>query len=375
MGDVIDIRPLNVLLIEDDDTDAERTERLLRRMTTPVVYERASTLHEGLQAMERNPPSIVLLDLHLPDAVRLDGPAILTQRYHSIPLVVLTGLEDRELALQAIELGAQDYLNKDSIALDSLERTIRYAVVRHTTQDRLRESLRRIANNNDEFDGFASAVAHDLRSPVRTARLLADRLIAGVGDAYDDPHDMAGRLDETLGRLDEVILSMLDYTGQRTNDWATDPVHLRPLVIDVVAALQADIEAAGATVEIELSGSVAVTGRSILVWRVMENLLINSIKYRHPDRDPVINVAATTRGDRVSITVADNGIGVPTEKRDVVFRMLEQLGDTPGQGLGLSVCRQIINSLDGSIWIEPNRGSGTTVTIDLPRNWVAAAAA
>lgn len=375
MGDVLHIRPLNVLLIEDDDTDAERAERLLRQMTTPVTFERASTLHAGLAAMERNPPSIVLLDLHLPDAVRLDGPAILTQRYHSIPLVVLTGLEDRELALQAIELGAQDYLNKDSIALDSFERTIRYAVVRHTTQDRLRESLRRIANNNDEFDGFASAVAHDLRSPVRTARLLADRLIAGVGDSYDDPHDMAGRLDETLGRLDEVILSMLDYTGQRTNDWATDPVHLHPLVVDVTATLQADIESAGATVEIEIPHSVAVTGRSILVWRVVENLLVNSIKYRHPDRDPVITVSATTRGDRVSISVGDNGIGVPTEKRDVVFRMLEQLGDTPGQGLGLSVCRQIINSLDGSIWIEPDRGTGTTVTIDLPRNWVASAAA
>lgn len=365
--------PLRVLLIEDDDLDAELAMRLLERMATPCVVEHQTTLKAGLEAVERNPPSLILLDLHLADASRLEGPSTLTQRYQSIPLVVLTGLDDDELALEAIEIGAQDYLGKDSITLDALERTVRHAVVRHTTQDRLRESLRRIANTNDEFDGFSSAVAHDLRSPVRTARLLADRLVASIELGDGDPHGMAGRLDSTLGRLDEVILSMLDYAGQRTKDGATEPVRLHPLLLDVVDALEADITAAQVQVKIHVAGSVAATGQAILMWRVFENLISNSIKYRDPGRPAVVEVSAIPRGDRVSITVKDNGIGVPIDKREQVFKMLEQLADTPGQGLGLAVCRQIVNSLDGSIWIEPSRGIGTAVKIDLPRTWVAAA--
>lgn len=363
------MKTLDVLLIEDNDTDAEKAIRLLARMSTPTAVERCATLGEALECIERNPPSVILLDLHLPDAVRLEGPARLLAKYQSIPIVLVTGSNDRELALEAIELGAQDFLNKDSIDLEYLDRTIRHAIARHVIKDQLRESLRRIEYNNEEFENFASAVAHDLRSPVRTARLLADRLIAGVRSGEGDPHDMAGRLDNVLGHLDEVILSMLDYTGLRTNDRSNEVVCLAPLIGDVIKALEADLAISGGGVELLIPDDLAVRGGTPFVWRVLENLLSNAIKYRDPGRELQITVRAAASGDRVSIRVQDNGIGVPADKREQIFRMLEQLGDTEGQGLGLAVCRQIVNSLDGSIWIEPADVVGTTVVIDLPRHW------
>lgn len=363
------MKSLNVLLIEDNETDAEKAIRLLARLSTPTTVEHCTTLGAGLEAIERNPPSVILLDLHLPDAVRLEAPARLIARYQSIPLVLVTGLNDRELALQAIELGAQDYVNKDSMDLEFLDRTIRHAIARHTIKDQLRESMRRIEHNNEEFENFASAVAHDLRSPVRTARLLADRLIAGVRSGEGDPHDMAGRLDNVLGHLDDVILSMLDYTGLRTNDSSTGGVALEPLVNDVVRGLEADLTTSSGKVGVTIPPNLAVRGSTPFLWRIFENLLSNSIKYRDPSRDLTIDVTAEARGDRVSISVQDNGIGVPPDKREQVFRMLEQLGDSEGKGLGLAVCRQIVNSLDGSIWIEPTDEEGTRMMIDLPRSW------
>lgn len=363
------MQSLNVLLIEDNDTDAEKATRLLHKLSTPATVERSSTLAEGLEAIERNPPSVILLDLHLPDAVRLEGPAKLTARYQSIPLILVTGLNDRELALEAIELGAQDYLSKDAIDVEFLERTIRHAIARHAIKEQLRESMRRIEHNNQEFENFAGAVAHDLRSPVRTARLLADRLIAGVRQGEGDPHDMASRLDNVLGHLDDVILSMLDYTGLRTNDRSTEVVMLEPLVNDVIRGLEADLVSSGGKVGVSIPEDLAVRGGTPFIWRVLENLLSNSIKYREPSRDLLVEISAEARGDRVSIIVQDNGIGVPSDKREQVFRMLEQLADTEGKGLGLAVCRQIVNSLDGSMWIAPVDHEGTCMMIDLPRNW------
>lgn len=368
------MKTLDVLLIEDNDTDAEKASRLLARMSTSTSVERCATLQAGLDCIERNPPSVILLDLHLPDAVRLEGPARLLAKYQSIPIVLVTGSNDRELALEAIELGAQDFLNKDSIDLEYLDRTIRHAIARHAIKDQLRESLRRIEYNNEEFENFASAVAHDLRSPVRTARLLADRLIAGVRSGEGDPHDMASRLDNVLGHLDDVILSMLDYTGLRTSDRSTEIVHLAPLIGDVTKALEADLVSSSGHVTLEIEEDLAVRGGSPFVWRVIENLLSNAIKYRDPSRELEVTFSAVASGDRVTISVQDNGIGVPADKREQVFRMLEQLGDTDGQGLGLAVCRQIVNSLDGSIWIEPGEMTGTKVVIDLPRHWSGAGA-
>lgn len=360
---------LDVLLIEDNDTDAEKATRLLARMKTPTSVKRCATLREGLESIERNPPSVILLDLHLPDAVRLEGPARLLSKYQSIPIVLVSGSSDRELALEAIELGAQDFLNKESIDLDYLDRTIRHAIARHAIQNQLRESLRRIEYNNDEFESFAGAVAHDLGSPVRTARLLADRLIAGVRSGEGDPHDLASRLDSVLSHLDGVILSMLEYTGLRTNDRSAEVVKLAPLVSDVTMVLEVELAATGGQVTTSIPHDLAVRGGTPFVWRVFENLLSNVIKYRDPARELRVVVNAVASGDRVIISVSDNGIGVPADKREQVFRMLEQLGDTEGHGIGLAVCRQIVNSLDGFIWIEPDDGDGTTFVVDLPRHW------
>lgn len=363
------MKSLDVLLIEDNDADAQEVARLLAEMSTTTSVTRRTTLSDGLESIERNPPEVILLDLHLPDAVRLEGPTRLVAQYGSIPLLVVADQNDLSLALEAVEFGAQDYLYKDSIDADYLERAIRHAVARHGIKGELRESLRRAEFTNQEFEHFASAVAHDLRSPVRTARLLADRLTVGIQRGEGDPHDLAGRVGSMLEHLDNVLLSMLDYAVLRTNDRTSESSLLAPVIADVLAKAEADLAAVGGAVDVMVDPDLVVRGGEVLLFRVFENLLANSICYRDTARPLSVRLCAIPSGDRVTIVVQDNGVGIPVDKREQVFRMLEQLGDAAGKGLGLAVCRQIVHSLDGSIWVESTEEVGTKLVIDLPRQW------
>ena len=120
---------IRILLVEDQDEDAFLVERMLRRGTHGTAFEvdRARTLKEALGSVAASLPDLVLLDLSLPDSSDLEGLTYLTERFEAVPIVVLTGFQGHARALQAIEIGAQDYLHKDLMTPELLQRSIRYA--------------------------------------------------------------------------------------------------------------------------------------------------------------------------------------------------------------------------------------------------------
>lgn len=131
--------PLSILLVEDDHGDALLVKRALAQCSTRCQIEHATSLEEACILLEATPPDVVLLDLTLADSHILDGVKRLRDAYPRIPLVVLTNLEDDQVALQAIELGAQDYVVKSRVEPDGLERAMKYAVQRnHVIQENQR---------------------------------------------------------------------------------------------------------------------------------------------------------------------------------------------------------------------------------------------
>lgn len=136
--------PIDLLLVEDDDADAGLVSRALRPLSSRFRVSRRSTLAAGLAWLAGNPCQVVLLDLGLPDSLGLDTLLRVRQAAEALPIIVLTGHDDEELALAALEAGAQDYLVKGPADGPALDRAIRHAIARMHLEERLRQSERRL---------------------------------------------------------------------------------------------------------------------------------------------------------------------------------------------------------------------------------------
>ncbi|NNC78576.1 MAG: hybrid sensor histidine kinase/response regulator [Acidimicrobiales bacterium] len=358
-----------LLLIEDDDVDAERVHRWLDRSPS-LNWEilRARTLGEGIELLDQHHPEIALVDLSLPDAGHLDTVRSVTAASPACAVIVQTGEADLEAPMEALELGAQDYLSKGSLTADLLERSIRYAVTRKRAEMALHSTQTELAQTDADLDDFAHVVAHDLRAPVRTARLLADRLLANVETHTDLSRDLGERLDGALAHVDSMILSMLDYSALRGEVPPTGPLGLLPIVQGAVDAIEADLDAAHGTTMIDIDPDFEVLGHADLLHRVVLNLLTNAVKYRRPDVPLVIRLSAEQIGRNTRLHVDDNGVGIPTESADRVFEILERLDTdtTQGLGFGLAICRRVMQSLHGTIWIVHSDDPGTRVVVEAP---------
>lgn len=353
-----------LLLIEDDEVDAQRIDRWLGSMADmdwSVVH--ATTLHAALEVLHHDAVDFAVVDLTLPDAAGLDVVRLVRKAAPTIPVVVQTGVDDVDTPIAALGLGAEDYLAKDSLTKEGLQRSVRYAATRHALH-RTSESL---AETHAELDEFAHVVAHDLRAPVRTARLLADRLLAKTDT--DDPlvADLGDRLDDALARVDGMILSMLDYSALRHARPSIACVDLCTAVGEAFQAVEGDVVGAGAEFESTIEPGTSAATNADLLQRVLINVLTNSIKYRRRDTPLRISVSAKRSGDAMVVSVSDNGQGIPPPHRERVFELLERLDTAQsGLGFGLAICRRALDRCGGGIWIEAKEPPGTTVQIELP---------
>ncbi len=381
-----DIEQGTILLVEDDPNDAHLMAVWLQRSETQWNLIHKTTLTDALSALETVVPDLIVSDLGLPDAQGLRAAEALSAAAPDIPLVVLTGATRPELAVAALALGAQDYIHKDQICEDTLRRSINFAVTRHTAHRRLAKLEGSLAIADDELEQYASMVAHDLRAPLRTSRLLSQAisheitaggetvevaLNQGLNGVLHRVTDLADRLDVTLGRLDEIVLSMLDYSNVKRTEPNVGPIEIRPTVEEVIDAVEADLDRADATVNIEIEPDLTVNGAATAMWRVIENLVSNSIKFRCPDRPLEITVSAAVEasGRTVRVAVRDNGIGIPASEADRVFLPLERL-DTSGEGsgFGLAICRRHLTAMGGEIWLDARDDThGSTIMFELPR--------
>lgn len=360
---------LVLLLIEDDDLDARRIERLID--TSPrlqVSIERCRSMEEVPVVLARTAPDLALVDLTLPDASGTEMVRALVEHRPELPIIVQTAAVDEALPLEALGAGADDYLSKATLSGEVLERAICYSIARRSSRRRLQHAEVQLAEADADLDDITHVVAHDIRAPLRTARMMADRLIAMTESPDETTTELARRLDRSLGCLDDLVLGMLDYADLRGARLVAEPVPVADVAGDVRAALEADVIASDATLHVDVPDHLEVLLRTDLLHRVLQNLISNSIRYRRPDVPSEIHVEASARGGRVIIDVHDNGVGIPVEAHEKVFALFERLGSSGnyGLGLGLAVCRRIVANHGGSIGVVPTADHGTLMRIELP---------
>lgn len=358
--------PLRVVLLEDDDIDAQQFTRLLdKAWPDGVDLRRFEQLADLEAALADWAVDVVFSDLSVPDGYGIPMVEQVVAAAGTAPVVVLTGAEDPSFPVQALEAGAQDYLSKGAFDVELLSRTLRHSMARSRADEALRQLAFDLQVANADLEEYLGIMAHDLRAPLRTGRLFADRLLAAWRRG-DEGERLAEALDANLGRMEAMIERLLWLSSLR--DGALDPIEepLSAAVDDVAADLYADLAEVGGTFEVERDEIVRVD--RVLFRELLRHLAQNSIKYHCPDRSLVVRFGARTVGSTTTITVRDNGIGIDPEYRARVFRLFERIDpERDGLGFGLAFSRRIVELHRGEISMAtPPEGVGIEGRIVLP---------
>jgi signal transduction histidine kinase len=249
------------------------------------------------------------------------------------------------------------------------ERTERRAVaLAERMTEELRDSREELARSNAELERFAYVASHDLREPLRTVNGFVGLLSRRYRDRLDeDGKEFIDHAVQGVHRMDGLIAELLQYSRAGRREAGAEPTDLNAAWSVAVRNLSAAISEAGAHVTASpLPTVLAERGEMV---QLFQNLLGNAIKYRAHD-GPRIHVTAVPREDGTwEVSVIDDGPGIAPKDHERIFVLLERLhtyDDIEGSGIGLSLCRRIVERHGGSIWVESDLGAGARFAFALP---------
>ncbi|MFK8082950.1 MAG: ATP-binding protein [Granulosicoccus sp.] len=216
---------------------------------------------------------------------------------------------------------------------------------------------------NREQAEFTYAVSHDLMSPSKTIGMLISEL-EEAESLNETERTVLHDMKVTNFRMVQLVKDTLDYSKTVDKDLQVEEVDCNALIDSTIDDLRADIVLANA--KITRAQIPALQGHPMQLRMLFQNLISNAIKFRSPDRPPVIEITTDALPHGIRITVADNGIGIPSEHRERVFSMFNRLfaqSEYEGTGLGLAICRRVVSNHGGEICVKPAPDGGTRLEI------------
>lgn len=243
---------------------------------------------------------------------------------------------------------------------------------RKRAEEQLKVFNKRLQQSNRELEDFAYVASHDLQEPLRKVQTFADRLRSKYGEALDETGlDYIERMRNAGGRMQTLIHDLLSFSRVTTKAQPFVPVDLNEITSGVLSDLEVKIEETNAVVEID--GLPTIDADPSQMRQLVQNLVGNALKFRRESVAPVVRISAKqlTNGStgNVEITVEDNGIGFDEKYLDKIFTVFQRLhGRTEyeGSGIGLAVCRKIVERHHGSITAHSAPGRGASFVIKIP---------
>jgi len=231
-----------------------------------------------------------------------------------------------------------------------------------------RRANEELSQVNAELQQFAYSASHDLQEPLRMVAIYSQMLKKKYGDHLDaTAHEYLNYTMQGANRMVQLVKDLLLYS-QVTNvaEAPPEPADVNSALDRALQNLRAAIEESRACVEREVSGAVPM--HEIHLQQLFQNLIGNALKYRGPEA-PHIRVRNERRGDLWEFAVADNGIGIDkqyTEHIFGIFKRLHGIAEYSGTGIGLAICKKIVERYGGRIWVESEPGKGSTFRFSIP---------
>lgn len=227
--------------------------------------------------------------------------------------------------------------------------------------------LRELRRSNEELAAFSFIASHDLQSPLRRVSSFAQLLRRRLKDSLDERSvECLAHITVSVRRMQDLIDSLLRYAQFGAGPVQRNPADLNEVIRDVLTLLRPAIEESAA--EVTCEALPTVEAESVQLSQLFQNLIGNALKYRHPSRTPRICISAKQVDREWQFSVSDNGEGIDGNAREQIFAPLKRLhgDDIAGTGIGLAICKKIVERHGGRIWVESERGVGSTFFFTLP---------
>ena len=357
----------NAILMATEGLDGEKAKTLWNLMQ-PMV--------ESLTTLQCHPVDKILLE-KLATVAKFDQLMVITTPLmhagHKLTLIAANTVANSRhyIPLQAQRINAlavftqqamSHYINhQKTLTLEAAQQRIERVANEMMVKNR---QLKKI---NAELDQFVYSVSHDLRTPLLAIKGLMT-LMEMEGNSEADTKEYWQMMGESTERLDETILEILEYSKNNRTDVKIEPVSLEPLLINTFKEL-CNSYPANVKLNINITDDCTFSSDKSRLKTVFRNLIRNSLKYgTEENKTTKIDISAQVyNNDNVLITIADNGPGIAVQHHSKIFEMFYKISaNTPVSGLGLYICKEILNKVGGEIWFESELGKGTVFFIRLP---------
>lgn len=393
----MDEKHLKILLVEDNPGDVYLITELLKTSGLHFMVERASSLADAINMAGSRDYDAVLLDLGLPDSFGLETLKKFQQTKVNAAVVVLTGLDDEEIAIGTVKEGAQDYLIKSNLTGDNIIRAIRYGIERMKLYREIavaKEALQKLNEDLDQKvktrtrelemyaaelrelnatkDKFFGIIAHDLKNPLSSLIGASELLINYVNQLDKDnilniSMLLHGSAQQGYALLENLLEWSMTQTGKL--EFAPRKMILNEVIKDTISIFKTQATNKNVELQCKINGILEAEIDKNLISSVLRNLLSNAIKFT--PKNGKVYIHAHKVQDHVEICVRDTGIGIPEEIGNNIFRIdvkytREGTEQEKGTGLGLLLCREFVERHGGKIWVESRLDEGSEFKFTIP---------
>ncbi|WP_164503473.1 sensor histidine kinase [Pleionea sediminis] len=245
-------------------------------------------------------------------------------------------------------------------------------LIRRLTDKQLRAREEELKRSNEELEKFAYVASHDLQEPLRKVQAFGDRLIARSYDDLDDKSkDYLKRMQQAASRMSQLISDLLSFSRVATRGRPFQSTNMNEIVNGVISDLEIAIEQSGAIVEV--NDLPVVEGDELQLRQLMQNLIGNSLKFRRADVQHHVKIWSKVNDDdtQIEIHIQDNGIGMDSKYSERIFEVFQRLharNEYEGTGIGLAICKKIVERHNGKIEVKSTLGEGSEFIVFLPLN-------
>lgn len=390
------------LVIDDDDVDRMAVRRHLAKTSLSAHVVETRTATEAQYLLSESQFDCVFLDFRLPDTDGLEFIRQLRLEGNNLPIIVLTGQGDEQIAVELMKAGASDYLAKSRLSPESLSSLIRHAMNAYRAEQRVlaaQAQLRRtnllLKQQNRELEAqrqqieqqnlklleanqhkseFLATMSHELRTPLNSimgfSQILKSQTKGSLNEYQLKMTNCIYSNGESLLNLVDDILDMSTLDANRL-ELAPQVFDLETLVRETLAELFLLADRKG----LQLRASIKLEEREVYndrqrLKQILINLLSNAIKFTEQGQ---VSIVVNTRAkNSVEILVQDTGIGIAKDKLHTIFEPFRQVDQTTqrkysGTGLGLAITHSLVSMMEGLIVVSSQVGEGTTFRIQIPQ--------
>lgn len=353
-----------LLVVDDTPEDREVIARIFAT-DDPLEYEilEATDATSCFKALEEHKDiDCLLLDYSMPGRDGLQLLQTLLDQYPHIAIIMITGHGNEGIAVDALKLGALDYVGKSNWSDVEIKRRVDRALDHKIMEHRLERQQQSLRD-------FADILVHDLRAPLRSIKGPIEMIVQNDAPLTEELQaKLFGFITDSVEQMDRIILSLQQFSKTQRSETQFELFCPTRLFDYVHSALAHDVAAARTTLTFQ-NDPPKIWGAIHLLRQLLQNLVDNAIKYRNAPNGK-IHVAVADAGEAWHLTVTDDGIGIKPQHLDDIFEPFKRLhssSDFKGTGLGLATCVRIAEQHGATISCKSEFGKGSSFTVSLPK--------